>query len=86
MTGAKSDIAVKLFGESTEVLKERADAAAEIMRTIEGAGDVRVDQTDGLQQLSVRYDRERLAQYGVTVSELNQIIRAAYAGEIVGDV
>ena len=86
MTGAKSDIAVKLFGENAGVLQERADAAAGIIRAIAGAGDVRVDQTDGLQQLSVRYDRDRLAQYGVNVSELNQLIRASYAGEIVGSV
>ncbi len=47
---------------------------------------MRVDQTDGLQQLSVRYDRDRMAQYGVNVAELNQLIRASYAGEIVGSV
>lgn len=86
MTGAKSDISVKLFGENTEVLKERADAAAAIIGKIAGAGDVRVDQTDGLQQLSVRFNRDRLAQYGITVADLNQLIRTSYAGEIVGSV
>lgn len=86
MTGSKSDIAVKLFGESPEILKERADAAAAIIQTIDGAGDVKVDQTDGLQQLSVKYDRDRMAQYGVKVQEVNQLIRAAYAGEAVGSI
>ncbi|SEQ90112.1 CusA/CzcA family heavy metal efflux RND transporter [Neolewinella agarilytica] len=86
MTGAKSDIAVKIFGENAETLKESGDRAAAIIEGIEGAGDVRVDQTDGLQQLSVNYDRNRMAQYGVTVRAANQLIRAAYAGEIVGSV
>jgi cobalt-zinc-cadmium resistance protein CzcA len=86
MTGAKSDIAVKIFGEDVEILKSKADEAAEIMSHIQGAGDIKVDQTDGLQQLSVTYDRERLAQYGVHVSEVNQVIRAAYAGEKVGNI
>ena len=86
MTGAKSDIAVKIFGENAETLKESGDRAAAIIERIEGAGDVRVDQTDGLQQLSVNYDRDRMAQYGVTVRAANQLIRAAYAGEIVGSV
>lgn len=86
MTGAKSDIAVKIFGENAEILKESGDRAAAIIEGIEGAGDVRVDQTDGLQQLSVNYDRDRMAQFGVTVREANQLIRASYAGEIVGSV
>ena len=86
MTGAKSDISVKIFGEDVRVLKEKADEAADIIRQIPGAGDVKVDQTDGLQQLSVQYDRARMAQYGISVSDVNQIIRAAYAGEYVGNV
>lgn len=86
MTGAKSDISVKIFGENAETLKENGDRAAEIIQRIEGAGDVRVDRTDGLQQLSVNYNRDRMAQYGINVREANQLIRAAYAGEIVGNV
>lgn len=86
MTGAKSDIAVKIFGEDVAVLKTKADEAAQIIQQIKGAGDVKVDQTDGLQQLSVRYNRKKMAQYGVNVSEANQVIRAAYAGEQVGDI
>jgi cobalt-zinc-cadmium resistance protein CzcA len=86
MTGAKSDISVKIFGENTETLKQKADEAAVIIGTINGAGDVKVDQTDGLQQLSVKYNRERLAQHGVNVAEVNQVIRAAYAGEQVGEI
>ena len=86
MTGAKSDISVKIFGENAETLKENGDRAATIIERIEGAGDVRVDQTDGLQQLSVNYNRDRMSQYGINVREANQLIRAAYAGEIVGNV
>ena len=86
MTGAKSDISVKIFGEDVELLKAKADEVAALVENIAGAGDVKVDQTDGLQQLSVQYDRARMAQYGVAVSDVNQVIRAAYAGEPVGNV
>jgi len=86
MTGAKSDISVKLFGENNAVLKESGDRAAEIIGKIKGAGDVRVDQTDGLQQLSVKYNRDRMAQYGISVQQANQLVRTAYAGEIVGNI
>lgn len=86
MTGSKADISVKIFGENITTLKEKADEAAAIMQNIEGAGDVKVDQTEGLQQLSVRFDRDNMARFGINVEEVNRIIRTAYAGEKVGDI
>ncbi|CAA6829099.1 MAG: Cobalt-zinc-cadmium resistance protein CzcA; Cation efflux system protein CusA [uncultured Aureispira sp.] len=86
MTGSKSDIAVKIFGEDIGILKKKADELALIIKQIKGASDVKVDQTDGLQQLSVQYDRTKLAQHSINVKDVNQIIRAAYAGEQVGDI
>ena len=86
MTGAKADISVKIFGEDVDVLKTKADEAAALISKISGAGDVKVDQTDGLQQLSVQYNRDRMAQYGINVEDANQVIRAAYAGEQAGSI
>ncbi len=86
MTGAKTDVAVKIFGEDTETLKRLADRAAAIIRRIPGAGDVQVEQTQGLPQLVVRYDRARLARYGLDVATLNRTVRAAFAGEPAGVV
>jgi cobalt-zinc-cadmium resistance protein CzcA len=86
MTGAKSDVSVKIFGEDVDVLKKKAEEAAQLIHTIQGAADVKVDQTDGLQQVSIEYDRTKMAQYGVSVKDVNQIIRAAFAGEYVGNV
>lgn len=86
MTGSKSDIAVKIFGEDIGILKKKADELAILIEKIEGASDVKVDQTDGLQQLSVQYNRTKLAQHGINIKDVNQIIRAAYAGEQVGDI
>lgn len=86
MTGSKSDISVKIFGENTRTLKALADSAAEIIEGIQGASDVKVDQTDGLKQLSVNYDRSAMAQYGVNIDDVNELLRAAYAGEKVGDI
>ncbi len=86
MTGAKSDISVKIFGEDVVALKQLADKAAAIIETVDGAGDVKVDRTDGLQQLSVSFDRERLAHYGVSVEEANEVVRSSFAGEAVGQI
>ncbi len=86
MTGAKTDIAVKIFGENLEELKRYGDRAARLISDIPGAGDVRVEQTEGLSQLVIRYDRQKIAEYGLNIEELNTIVRAAYAGEIAGVV
>ncbi len=86
MTGAKTDVAVKIFGEDTETLKQLADRAAAIIRRIPGAGDVQVEQTEGLPQLVIEYDRDRMARYGLDIATLNRTVRAAFAGEPAGVV
>jgi cobalt-zinc-cadmium resistance protein CzcA len=80
MTGAKTDIAVKIFGENTDQLKQLGDRAAALIEDIPGAGDVKVEQTEGLPQLMVRFNRRKVAQYGLNIEQLNTVVRAAYAG------
>ncbi|MDD3037047.1 CusA/CzcA family heavy metal efflux RND transporter [Bacteroides sp.] len=84
MTGAKADIAVKLYGEDTHELYERAKEAATFVEKVPGAADVIVEQTMGLPQLVVKYNRGKIARYGINIEELNTIIRTAYAGEASG--
>ncbi|MGL4852345.1 MAG: CusA/CzcA family heavy metal efflux RND transporter [Phocaeicola sp.] len=86
MTGAKADIAIKLYGEDMEELYNRAREAAAYIEEVPGASDVLVEQVMGLPQLVVNYNRSKLAQYGVNVEELNTIIRTAYAGEAAGTI
>jgi cobalt-zinc-cadmium resistance protein CzcA len=86
MTGAKADIAVKIFGEDTETLKRLADEAASMIEGIPGAADVKVEQTEGLPQLVVRFNRQKLAEYGLSIEDLNTLVRTAYAGETAGVV
>lgn len=86
MTGAKADIAIKLYGEDIDELYQRAREAAACIENIPGASDVIVEQTMGLPQLVVDYDRSKLARYGINIGELNTVIRTAYAGEVAGVV
>ena len=86
MTGAKTDVAIKIFGEDMDELHHQATLVASIVKQIEGAGDVKVEQTDGLPQIMVNFNRERMAIYGLNIETLNQIVRSAYAGEISGVV
>lgn len=86
MTGAKTDIAIQIFGEDPSELKRLADEFASRIRNVEGVGDVKVEQTQGLRQLSVVLDRNKMALHGVQVDDVNTCIRAAYAGAITGVV
>lgn len=86
MTGAKADIAIKLYGEDMTELYAKAQEAAKFVQKIPGASDVAVEQAMGLPQLVVKYDRAKIARYGINIEELNTIIRTAYAGEAAGTV
>lgn len=86
MTGAKADIAIKLYGEDMEELYAKAKEASAYVQKVHGADDVIVEQAMGLPQLVVHFDRNKLARYGIDIKELNDIIRTAYAGETAGVV
>lgn len=84
MTGAKADIAIKLYGENMEELYSKAKEVATYVEKVPGAADVIVEQAMGLPQLVVKYNRGKIARYGMNIEELNTIIRTAYAGEAAG--
>ena len=86
MTGAKADIAIKLYGEDMAELYDKAREAARYVEQVPGASDVLVEQAMGLPQLVVKYNRAKIARYGINIEELNNIIRSAYAGETAGTV
>ena len=86
MTGAKADIAIKLYGEDMAELYAKAREAARYVEQVPGAADVLVEQAMGLPQLLVRFDRAKIARYGIDIEELNTVIRTAYAGETAGVV
>ena len=86
MTGAKADIAIKLYGEDMAELYSKAREAAHYVEQVPGASDVLVEQAMGLPQLLVHFDRAKIARYGIDIEELNTVIRTAYAGETAGVV
>lgn len=84
--GIRSDLGVKLFGEDREVLENKAQQAAQIIRSVPGAADVGVETTTGLPQLDLEIDRVKAAQLGVRVDEINQIVEAALGGKTVTEI
>ncbi len=86
MTGVKQDIAVKIFGENIDSLAFYADKTAKIIETVNGAASPQVEKVTGLPQITVSYNRDRIAQYSLNVKDLNTIIRTAFAGQSAGIV
>lgn len=84
MTGAKSDVAVKIFGEDLDILSKSAKHAAHLIEDIPGASDIKVEQVEGFPQLMIRYDREKLSHLGLHVEDLNTTVRTALSGESAG--
>ncbi len=84
LEGVREDIAIKLYGEDIETLASKANEISKIIEGTDGIGDMKVEATTGLPQMTVQYNRNKLAQYGVSISELNQVVEAAFAGGKAG--
>ena len=84
LTGVREDVAIKLYGEDLDVLADKVQEIAAVIRSVPGAADLNVEATSGLPQMTVEYNRAKMAQYGVTVDKLNDYVSAAFAGEAAG--
>lgn len=84
LTGVREDVAIKLYGEDLDVLADKVQEIAAVIREVPGAADLNVEATSGLPQMTVVYNRAKMAQYGVTVDKLNDYVSAAFAGEKAG--
>lgn len=84
LTGVREDIAVKLFGEDLDVLATKAEEMGKIISTVQGVGDMKVEATSGLPQMTVKYNRHKLAQYGLHVEDLNTVVQSAFSGGKAG--
>lgn len=86
ISGTRSDVAIKIFGEDLGVLAEKAEQIKRAIANVEGAADIIVEKIDGLPQMTVEYNRTRIAQYGLNISDINDIVALSFAGTTVGDV
>ncbi|HRN94330.1 MAG TPA: CusA/CzcA family heavy metal efflux RND transporter, partial [Chitinophagales bacterium] len=86
MTGIRQDVAVKIFGENLDSLQQYAQQVANVISSVEGASAPQVEQASKLPQINIDYDRTRLANYGITVKEVNDAVNTAFAGKVAGQV
>lgn len=84
ISGVRSDVAVKLFGDDLGVLEATAGEIAATLRRVPGASEVQVEQTSGLPMLQIRVDRERAARMGLNIGDVQEMIATATAGRAAG--
>ena len=86
MSGSKQDVAIKIYGDDLNTLAQKASEVERIIQNIDGVEDINVEKVTGLSQVQVDYNRDRLAQYGLTVEDVNRVLRSAFAGSQAGVV
>ncbi len=86
VSGIKSDIAIKIFGEDIDRLIEIAGQISPILATIEGAQDIAIEQVSGFSQYTVRMNRSAMASHGISVATVNDLVETAVGGKVVTDL
>ncbi|MCP8467661.1 CusA/CzcA family heavy metal efflux RND transporter [Pseudomonas sp. ZM23] len=84
ISGVRSDVAVKVFGDDMAVLNQTAEQIAGVLRQVQGASEVKVEQTSGLPVLTVNIDRQRAARYGLNVGDIQDTVAVAVGGRQAG--
>ena len=86
MTGIRQDVAVKIFGENMDSLATYAEKVSKVVQSVQGATAPQVERVSGLPQINIEYDRTRIANYGLTIQDVNDIVSTAFAGKSTGVV
>jgi len=86
IAGIRSDVAVKVFGDDLDVLRDTAHEIEEVLAQVPGASDVKTEQVSGLPLLTVNLDRVAISLYGLSVRDVQEVVSTALGGEVVGEV
>jgi cobalt-zinc-cadmium resistance protein CzcA len=81
VSGVKSAIGIKIFGDDLEVLKSKAEAVARVLGKVRGAADINVEKVSGLAYLQIEIDRGKIARYGINVADVQQVVETAIGGK-----
>lgn len=84
ISGVRSDVAVKIFGDDNDVLNETATKVATVLQGINGATEVKIEQTTGLPMLSVNIDRQKATRYGLNMTDVQDAVAIAIGGKDAG--
>lgn len=86
ISGVRSDVAVKVFGDDLEVMMKTAQAIAAVVGKVPGAADVKTEQASGLPMLTIVPDRKAMDRYGLNVADVQDVVQAAMGGREAGQV
>ncbi len=86
LSGVRSDVAVKLFGDDMSVLKTKADEIAKIAGSVPGAVDLRVEKVSGQQYLNITIDRHEISRHGINAADVHDVIETAIGGKVATEV
>jgi cobalt-zinc-cadmium resistance protein CzcA len=86
VTGVRSQVAIKIFGDDLQELKELADEIAQVLSGIRGTRDLRIERVTGQQYLTVDIDRQAIARYGLNVADINDVIETAIGGRAATEI
>lgn len=86
MTGARQDVVIKIYGDDLGVLSEYAKKVGGVVKTVEGATDLYLEQMNGLPQIQIEYNRDEIAKYELNIQDINTVIETAFAGKSAGMV
>ncbi len=85
ISGVKSQIAIKIFGEDMDVLKAKGDEIVKVVSGVRGAADLRAEQVSGQPYFTIEIDRPKIARYGINVADIQEIIETAVGGKVATD-
>jgi len=86
LTGVRADVAVKIFGEDLDALKQKADEIAKIAGSVTGATEIKVEKVSGQQYLNITIDRQAIARHGINASDVHDVIETAIGGKIATEI
>ena len=86
LTGIKQDVAIKIFGEDLDVLTQQAGKVKKMIEGVPGVSGIFVEEVDGLPQIQVKYNHEKMAAYGVSVDDISEILETTFAGAVAGSL
>ncbi len=86
LTGVRSDVAVKVFGDDMGVLKAKAEEISRVAASVQGATDLKVEKVSGQQYLNITIDRQAIARHGINVADVQDLIETAVGGKIATEV
>lgn len=86
ITGIKQDVAIKIYGNDLDALQASAKRVASLIKRVDGVSDPFVEKVQGLPQIQVKYNRDQLAKYGISIRTANKVLETAFAGSRSGYV